>query len=570
MPAAIMAATAANGGSSRPPTSPTACKGSQGLPPLEKFPAQGYLHNIWQGFRSIVAYLLWPVHYIHRVGWQRALASAIMCLLTFFHGKPLRKLGIAMEWLGNSILGPDKDTKCNLTVIGLLDRNFTLDEHTVTTFPSETPSARTNALVCCMASKVIYEDDRLVEHVVNNVWNKNNKGEKFKFIEWYHYTTQGQDRVDTQAMLVKKGHAVIVAFRGTQPFSVVDWATDFRFSWWDGIPPLGRVHIGFLESLGLGAPIDDEDPSEKDESTRLEEDEKLRAFSKYINLCQTRHRQGTKRRDDTAGRKSRADVRDPQTPASDESEADVLARFLKDYVLEDKSALANKAAPLSEEVCDQWNVRDNAPLYWKIRLALANALRADPEAKVYITGHSLGGALAALFAGLLAAENDVMAERIGGLYTFGQPRIGDWSFAEYLHNKLNLPEQRYVRLIYANDLVPRVPFNSSMHQYKHLGPYHVSNAFYAVTVGTSTEQPAMGVIAPYLTIILEFWYNVVWNEIANLCFRDVPRPRETCFQMLVRALSMFAPRIAAHNPANYLNAVRYGFPHGEQKKQPPT
>ena len=66
---------------------------------------------------------------------------------------------------------------------------------------------------------------------------------------------------------------------------------------------------------------------------------------------------------------------------------------------------------------------------------------------------------------------------------FGQPRVGDWSFAWYLHNKLNVPELRYVRLIYANDLVPRVPYDDCMVQYKHLEPFHWSSAFYDVTVG---------------------------------------------------------------------------------------
>lgn len=68
---------------------------------------------------------------------------------------------------------------------------------------------------------------------------------------------------------------------------------------------------------------------------------------------------------------------------------------------------------------------------------------------------------------------------------------------------------------------------------------------------------------------MEFHYNVTWNYIANKLFRkpEDQRPLENAFQALTRALSIFTPRIAAHNPTNYLNAVRYGFPQGKQKKQ---
>lgn len=233
----------------------------------------------------------------------------------------------------------------------------------------------------------------------------------------------------------------------------------------------------------------------------------------YIKKCLTRYRQDAKRRDAAAGRKSRALFRDPGSaapaaagagPADDNSELAALKAFLKSYVLRNSDALnVDPAAPLSFDVCKKENMRRDAPLYWKIRLALENALRDDPNAKIYITGHSLGGALAALFAGLLTAEDDVMADRIGGLYTFGQPRVGDWSFAWYLHNKLNVPEPRYVRLVYSNDLVPRVPFDDDRFQYKHLGPFYCSNAFYDVTVRV-LQHAAVGSLPQKSRLLVTF------------------------------------------------------------------
>lgn len=60
----------------------------------------------------------------------------------------------------------------NLTLIGLLDRSFDLAPNTIKTFPAESPSARTNAEVCAMAAKIIYENDDLVKEVIQESWNK--------------------------------------------------------------------------------------------------------------------------------------------------------------------------------------------------------------------------------------------------------------------------------------------------------------------------------------------------------------------------------------------------------------
>jgi triacylglycerol lipase len=81
---------------------------------------------------------------------------------------------------------------------------------------------------------------------------------------------------------------------------------------------------------------------------------------------------------------------------------------------------------------------------------------------VWVTGHSLGGALAALaVARWLAAGRAVQ-----GMYTFGQPRSGDDEFARNFNFAFRPHAFRFVN---NNDLVTRVPPRSL--GYSHLGTF---------------------------------------------------------------------------------------------------
>jgi triacylglycerol lipase len=70
---------------------------------------------------------------------------------------------------------------------------------------------------------------------------------------------------------------------------------------------------------------------------------------------------------------------------------------------------------------------------------------------VWITGHSLGGAIAELCAAQTWFGSHVPVQ---GVYTFGQPRCGDDAFATLVHGAMG---QRIFRFINDRDIVPRVP-----------------------------------------------------------------------------------------------------------------
>jgi triacylglycerol lipase len=83
--------------------------------------------------------------------------------------------------------------------------------------------------------------------------------------------------------------------------------------------------------------------------------------------------------------------------------------------------------------------------------------------RIWLTGHSLGGALASLTAVRLGG-------RASGLYTFGAPRIGDAVFAARVGSLLKEASMRYVN---DRDVVTHVPPEQFAHPHRYTHADHL-------------------------------------------------------------------------------------------------
>lgn len=86
---------------------------------------------------------------------------------------------------------------------------------------------------------------------------------------------------------------------------------------------------------------------------------------------------------------------------------------------------------------------------------------------ISVCGHSLGGAMAHLFALFLAEKKNSPVK----LYTYGSPRVGGWTFNRAM-KQCNIEHHRFRN---NNDVVPSVPF--AIMGFKHYGELHYINHY---------------------------------------------------------------------------------------------
>jgi hypothetical protein len=102
---------------------------------------------------------------------------------------------------------------------------------------------------------------------------------------------------------------------------------------------------------------------------------------------------------------------------------------------------------------------------------------------LYITGHSLGAAMAVLAASSLLFEGDGSHDWgaiLRGIYTYGQPMVGTVEFARNCEKQFR---GRYFRHVFNDDLVPQLP-PRTVHRFTHFGQRRYS---------PSTDKPWLDV-----------------------------------------------------------------------------
>ncbi|XP_060172969.1 triacylglycerol lipase OBL1 [Lycium barbarum] len=394
-------------------------------------------------------------------------------------------LGLLYNMLHGKVVIPQRGSETFISSIGHVDGRINLYKNAILTKEIARPDLGDKNMqlgmghralmdLCMMSSKLAYENENVLRDVVNHHW-------KMHFVDFYNCWNDYEKESSTQVFILcdkpKDANLILISFRGTEPFDADDWITDFDYSWYE-IPKLGKVHMGFLEALGLG------------------------------------NRGNT-------------------------------STFHEQLFVKNAKSIDSEQPP------------ERSTAYYTVRSKLKSLLNEHDNAKFVVTGHSLGGALAILFPTMLVMheETDVM-KRLLGVYTYGQPRIGNRQLGKFMEAHLEHPVPKYFRVVYSNDLVPRLPYDDKTFLYKHFGICMYYNSLYIEQ--KVDEEPNMNFFG--LRFVLPVYLNAGWEFIRSFTMGYIygTEYKESWESVLLRMVGLVFPGISAHSPVDYVNSVRLG------------
>lgn len=173
---------------------------------------------------------------------------------------------------------------------------------------------------------------------------------------------------------------------------------------------------------------------------------------------------------------------------------------------------------------------------------LLNDLGSDK--KIWLTGHSLGGALAAI---CLAELQESLRDRFQACYTFGQPRVGHGNFANFI--KINYGE-RFFRFVNDDDIVTRIP-----PVYRHVG-----SLIHFAADGSLLTFPTTGGDSAIEAIIDEMDTETISTEAPPLTEAQFEQflasnsePLET--DLIDNSTEGILPSVSDHDIEEYINKI---------------
>ncbi|KAL4302766.1 hypothetical protein GQ457_10G002020 [Hibiscus cannabinus] len=210
--------------------------------------------------------------------------------------------------------------------------------------------------------------------------------------------------------------------------------------------------------------------------------------------------------------------------------------------------------------------------YYFIRDKLKTLLTESDKTRFIVTGHSLGGALAILLPTiLLYHDENFLLQRLEGVYTFGQPRVGDGKFAQFMENKLKEHDIRHLRFVYDFDMVPRLPFDDKDHWYKHFGKclYYdchyngkvvtvlPNKNYFSLVFAGVTMMGAMYVLVESFMVSMDMIMSAMYELVRSFTiqYTEGPYYKEGWLSRATRIPGLVMPGVSDHSPLGYVSCT---------------
>jgi pimeloyl-ACP methyl ester carboxylesterase len=167
---------------------------------------------------------------------------------------------------------------------------------------------------------------------------------------------------------------------------------------------------------------------------------------------------------------------------------------------------------------------------------------------LWVTGHSLGGALATVCAYRIESQGD---HRVQGLVTFGQPMVARLDLAEHLDAVF---KDRYAWIVNGNDMIPKTPpryepAGRLVHLNGTKSPgYWRRGEVFATAMPGDDEPPRASLQAPPLPPLTPDERELLKNQL-----RKEPPPM---FETETLAYTSYVPEVSDHFMDAYLLSLR--------------
>ncbi|KAL2522549.1 alpha/beta-hydrolase superfamily protein [Forsythia ovata] len=197
---------------------------------------------------------------------------------------------------------------------------------------------------------------------------------------------------------------------------------------------------------------------------------------------------------------------------------------------------------------------EHLPAYNTITKELKRHFQINNRTRFVVTGHSLGGALAILFPAVLALhKEDGVLNRLEGVYTFGQPKVGDEKFGNFMEKQLEHYGVKYYRFVYSHDIVPRLPYDDSVLMFKHFGTSLYINCFYEIKDEEESYKNYFD-----LESIFTMRMDTLWELVRSFILPRIfgLEYKEGLLLQMFRLVGLVFPGLPAHGPRDYINSTR--------------
>ncbi|GBB86468.1 hypothetical protein RclHR1_01290012 [Rhizophagus clarus] len=276
------------------------------------------------------------------------------------------------------------------------------------------------ALSLAIASKIAYEDVPIIKYELKKAGYDMNS---FKPIAYKNVC----------GYIAEKDDNIVLVFRGSNPLNIQNCLTDIRALLCkiesSSRGPIGLVHEGFYEAIGEDLQMDKLPRSqtviELSNTSLVKTVETIFGALKTLVFF--------------ASQSLITHVYDPV----DHRYLGEDARFVSAY---------SQATRWISQLCKNNDSENGGE-------EPGNIGQRKSKKRLYIAGHSLGGGLATVFLAKLLKDDSPLLDIFAGIYTYGQPNVGDINFAKAFGPELG---KKMFHHAYNNDVVPRIP---SWHPY---------------------------------------------------------------------------------------------------------